>query len=260
MMLSILKKAVAISVILLLIISTVACGTNTGTAKKPTGTNGSTNQATSEIGSESNNMDTEDIIGTVDTLEPKEDVSDATGKALIDAEEDTLGFEEDTLGFVDDVLDIEEEALGSEEDTLDSEEDALSYEEDVLGNEENKAEENSKSDYLDLTALSSIMVYSEVNNIMVNPEEYIGKTIKISGPYNASFWEETGIYYHYVIISDATACCQSGLEFIWDDNSHIYPKDYPENDTEIEVEGVFSTYEELGVTYYYLKTDEITVK
>lgn len=118
--------------------------------------------------------------------------------------------------------------------------------------------EDSSTDVdVDLTLLSSTMVYAEVYNMMLNPDEYVGKTIKIKGPYYAEYWGDTQRYYHYVIISDATACCQSGIEFIWDDNSHIYPDEYPENDTEIEISGVFNSYEELGQKYYYLNVEDI---
>lgn len=36
---------------------------------------------------------------------------------------------------------------------------------------------------VDLTALSSTMVYSEVYNIITNPEDYIGKTVKMHGQF-----------------------------------------------------------------------------
>lgn len=111
---------------------------------------------------------------------------------------------------------------------------------------------------VDLTALSSTMVYAEVYNMTTSPDDYMGKTIKMSGPYYASFYDETDSYYHYVIIEDAAACCQSGLEFIWN-GEHNYPNDYPTENTKIEVSGVFGSYEELGQTYYYLAVDEITV-
>ncbi|KAF5041745.1 hypothetical protein DSECCO2_519820 [anaerobic digester metagenome] len=114
---------------------------------------------------------------------------------------------------------------------------------------------------VDLTVLSSTMVYSEVYNMMVNPDVYLGKTIKVIGPYYAGqlvYGAEK--YYHFVVISDATACCQNGIEFIWDDNSHVYPDEYPKDNTVIEITGVFSSYEESGNTYYYLKADGITIK
>lgn len=126
--------------------------------------------------------------------------------------------------------------------------------------EETEKIEDSKFIDVDLTVLSSTMIYSEVYNMMVNPDDYLEKTIKVSGPYNAAYLEDTGKYYHFVVISDATACCQNGIEFIWDDNSHVYPDEYPESNTIIELVGVFSSYEELGETYYYLKTDGIIIK
>jgi hypothetical protein len=114
---------------------------------------------------------------------------------------------------------------------------------------------------VDLTVLSSTMVYSEVYNMMVNPDVYLGKTIKVIGPYYAGqLVYGTEKYYHFVVISDATACCQNGIEFIWDDNSHVYPDEYPKDNTVIEITGVFSSYEESGNTYYYLKTNGITIK
>lgn len=111
---------------------------------------------------------------------------------------------------------------------------------------------------VDLTELVSTLVYAEVYGMMMNPEEYMGKTVKMSGSYYASFIEETNSYYHFVIIEDAAACCQSGLEFIWN-GDHAYPDDYPADNTKVEVEGVFDSYDELGQTYYYLSADDIKV-
>jgi translation initiation factor 1 (eIF-1/SUI1) len=139
------------------------------------------------------------------------------------------------------------------------EENEINLREDSKQKELTEIEGSSEVD-VDLTSLSSTMVYAEVYNMMINPEEYIGKTIKISGQYYASWFEETEQYYHGVIISDATACCSEGLEFIWDDNTHTYPDEYPEDYTEVEIIGVFDSYEELGSTYYYIATDDITVK
>ena len=111
---------------------------------------------------------------------------------------------------------------------------------------------------VDLTVLSSTMLFAEVNNMMTTPVDYMGKSVKISGPYYASFYDETGLYYHYVIIEDASACCTQGLEFVWNGN-HFYPDDYPEDDMIIEVIGVFGSYDELGQTYYYLAVDDISI-
>ena len=112
---------------------------------------------------------------------------------------------------------------------------------------------------VDLTKLSSTMVFAEVYSIMTNPYDYIGKSIKMSGVYTSEYWNDTGVNYHYVVIQDATGCCPQGIEFVWN-GEHSYPDDYPEKQTEIEVMGIFGSYDELGRTYYYLTVDDISVK
>ncbi|MEA4921022.1 MAG: hypothetical protein VB078_08895 [Clostridiaceae bacterium] len=111
---------------------------------------------------------------------------------------------------------------------------------------------------VDLTQMSATMIYAEVYNMLVSPDEYIGKTIRMQGQYYASYDETTKRYYHFVIISDATACCSQGMEFTLN-GDYTYPDDYPANDTVIEVTGVFGLYEELGATYCHLTADGITV-
>lgn len=111
---------------------------------------------------------------------------------------------------------------------------------------------------VDLTSLSSTMVYAEVYNIMMNPNDYIGKTIKMRGPYVTSFYDQTGMNYHYVLIEDAAACCQQGMEFKLPED-FAFPQDYPEVNTEIEVAGVFGSYDEQDYTYYYLEAEGLSV-
>ena len=111
---------------------------------------------------------------------------------------------------------------------------------------------------VDLTALSSTMVYAEVFNMTEAPSRYLGKTIKASGIYNVFYYDKTDSYYHYVIIEDAAACCAQGLEFILSGAS-AYPDAYPEDQAKIEIIGVFGSYEEAGETYYYLEADEIKI-
>lgn len=105
---------------------------------------------------------------------------------------------------------------------------------------------------LDLTTMSSTMVYSEVYNIMCYPDEYREKCIKMSG--TCSIFEDvvTGQLYYACIIQDATQCCQQGIEFNLQD-SYIYPDDYPENGEEVTVVGIFETYAEDGVLYCRLR-------
>jgi len=111
---------------------------------------------------------------------------------------------------------------------------------------------------LDLTVFSSTLLSAEIQKIMVNPDNYVGKRIKAIGTYSSFFYDETGKYYHYVVTRAGDACCMEGLEFIWSDD-HVYPDDYPEEQVRIEVVGVFNTYTEHGYPYGYLAVDKITV-
>ena len=96
----------------------------------------------------------------------------------------------------------------------------------------------------DLTTMSKSMVYATVYQLMIDPDSYRGKTFRIMGDYYASYYEATEKYYHYCVIQDATACCAQGLEFVWGDGSHVYPDEYPAENTSIVVQGVFETYTE----------------
>ena len=94
------------------------------------------------------------------------------------------------------------------------------------------------------------------------PDKYIGKTLCIDGLYYTGQNEKTGTYYHYNIIKDALACCSQGLEFVCGDGSHVYPDEYPKDETEIEVKGTFETYKEPGddTLYCHLVNSEMQVK
>lgn len=109
---------------------------------------------------------------------------------------------------------------------------------------------------VDLTKLSSTMVYSEVYNMMYTPENYIGKTVKMSGMFVAYTNQDQSQFYPAVIVADATACCSQGLEFVLEGNPS-YPEGYPEIETDITVIGTFETYLEDGNTYCRLKNARI---
>ena len=111
-----------------------------------------------------------------------------------------------------------------------------------------KTEQSADGIDVDLTKLSSTMVYSEVYNMMYTPNDYIGKIVKMKGQFAYYEDPETKAQYFACIIEDATACCSQGLEFILT-GEHTYPDDYPELNSEITVTGTFETYEENGFKY-----------
>ncbi len=89
---------------------------------------------------------------------------------------------------------------------------------------------------VDLTKLSGTMVYSAVFDIVENPLEYRGKTVKIRGTHFVSHAPAKDEYHHSCVIWDATACCMQGMEF------ELADKNYPPNESEITLIGKFDVY------------------
>ena len=104
----------------------------------------------------------------------------------------------------------------------------------------------------DLTEMNADMVYATVYDMMANPSAYRGKTVRVEGPCYHSYYDVTDKDYFAVIIKDATACCAQGIEFVWDDGSHVYPDEYPANGVDVVVTGTFDTYKEGDSTYAHL--------
>jgi hypothetical protein len=115
-----------------------------------------------------------------------------------------------------------------------------------------------KSVNIDLTKMSSTMVYAQMNNISQKPESYLNKTIKVKGMYYPAHHEPSDTYFHFVIVADASSCCLQAMEFKWMGN-HKYPDDYPEHGDEIEMSGVYKKYFGFGETIYYLEVENIAV-
>ena len=93
---------------------------------------------------------------------------------------------------------------------------------------------------VDLTQLSSTLVYAEVYNMATNPQEYVGKTVRIRG--NLVYQVVNGQPnpdYMACLISDATACCAQGIEFVLSQPL----EEYPELGSMVTVTGVLTSYE-----------------
>ncbi len=109
---------------------------------------------------------------------------------------------------------------------------------------------------LDLSKLSGTVVYAQIYNILVDPDAYLGKVIRMSGYYGAYADTERGVVYHACVIPDATACCAQGIEFIWA-GEHVWPDEYPEEGTDITVTGRLAVYEEDGIEFLHLVDAEL---
>ena len=111
---------------------------------------------------------------------------------------------------------------------------------------------------VDLTALSSTMVYAEVFNMMMSPDVYIGKVIRMTGVFTVYHDPQTAQVYCAVIVRDATACCAQGFDIIMPEGLS-YPQDYPTPESEVTVVGTLQadcTLEEYGMVF--LRLEDVT--
>lgn len=95
---------------------------------------------------------------------------------------------------------------------------------------------------MDLTGFTPNMLYAEVYHMEMSPDEYIGKTIRITGNF-ARFQtlDENGLPISgkdvlVCLVSDAMACCSVGLEFVPADETEFL-KNQPEQASRITVTG-----------------------
>jgi zinc transport system permease protein len=102
------------------------------------------------------------------------------------------------------------------------------------------------------------MFIAQTNDVYLNPEDYMGKTIKLEG----LFKTETGYgntSYRFVI-RYGPGCCgydgNAGFEVAWDQ----FRRTYPAEDAWVEAVGVLSSYEEDGFPYLYLALSDLNVK
>lgn len=70
----------------------------------------------------------------------------------------------------------------------------------------------------DLTQMSSTIVYSQITDMTMVPEEYAGKTIKMEGRFEIYGDPDKEDPYLGCIVNDATACCSVGLRFVLTDD------------------------------------------
>ncbi len=113
---------------------------------------------------------------------------------------------------------------------------------------------------IDLTGMSSTMVYAQVNEMITTPTDFVNKSVKLSGTFSSEPSEFEGVNYYFVVIADATSCCSQGFEFIYYENDNaVSNESYPEVGAEVEISGVYTSYDENGSTYYYVKADNLRV-
>ena len=109
---------------------------------------------------------------------------------------------------------------------------------------------------LDLSVLSGTFVYAEVYNLMADPQEYMGKTIKIRGIYSVFEEPSTGVVYHACVIPDATACCMQGIGFVRAGDPGG-KEAYGEEGATVTVTGRLESYLDGGISYLHLVDSDV---
>jgi uncharacterized membrane protein YcgQ (UPF0703/DUF1980 family) len=105
------------------------------------------------------------------------------------------------------------------------------------------------------------MFAAQVNDVYLNAEDYLGKTIKIEGLFKSELYYGKKEPYCFVIRYGPGGCCgldaNVGFEVAWAiDNA----KPYPVVDSWVEATGVLKTYEEDGYSnYLYLDLSSLNV-
>ncbi len=159
----------------------------------------------------------------------------------------------------------EEIALASEidipqTDTAESEPDSGKKDEavesainEMLKESSERAEEkkNSKVD-VDFTKMSQTMIFAQTFNMVLESPKYLGKTVKFQGQVFSSYNEMAKTTLHSIIQYDATACCQTGFEFILPPGS-----EYPADGSQIEIVGKYSYTDKFTFDYFYLECTDV---
>ena len=104
----------------------------------------------------------------------------------------------------------------------------------------------------DLSQMNSNMVYAEVFNMMTEPDFYDGKIVRMRGNFAIYDNEMTGKKSYAVIISDALACCQTGIEFQYD-----FQGNEPKSGEVVTVTGSYEATMIGDVGYNYVIADSV---
>ena len=103
---------------------------------------------------------------------------------------------------------------------------------------------------IDLTKMSATMVYSTVFNMVNNPTNFVGKTMRMRGEYT-TYPISASETIHACLVRDAAGCCSQGLEFV------LSNRNYPTGAGEITVVGTIAVQKISGKYVCYLKNSAL---
>jgi zinc transport system permease protein len=132
-----------------------------------------------------------------------------------------------------------------------------------------------KSNSDSIVEIKEKMFIAQTNDVYLNPEDYLGKTIKLEGIFISTRYEGKENPYCFVL-RYGPGCCGSdgnaGFEVAWETQPEpparsaagrgslpATEKTYPEMDAWVEATGTLKTYEEDGYPYLYLSLASLKV-
>jgi uncharacterized membrane protein YcgQ (UPF0703/DUF1980 family) len=125
------------------------------------------------------------------------------------------------------------------------------------------AEENIRyaalSQKKDVIIINEKMFLAQVNDVYLNTEDYLGKTIKLEGVFKSEQYSEDAEPYCFVI-RYGPGCCgtdgNAGFEVKWDEDQ---TQPYPAVESWVEATGVLKIEEDGNSQYLYLDLSSLDV-
>jgi hypothetical protein len=104
------------------------------------------------------------------------------------------------------------------------------------------------------------MFIAQTNDIYLNAEDYLGKTIRLEGLFKTDSYDDLSKTYCFVM-RYGPGCCgndgSAGFEVAWPDGQK---SPYPKDDDWVRAEGTLRYYQEDGYPYLYLALASLTVE
>ena len=104
------------------------------------------------------------------------------------------------------------------------------------------------------------MFIAQTNDVYLNPDDYLGKTLKLEGIFKTEDYGNTDKTY-CLVLRYGPGCCgndgNAGFEVAWDGASH---EPLPKTDDWVEATGTLKSYEEDGFPYLYISLSSLVVE
>lgn len=110
---------------------------------------------------------------------------------------------------------------------------------------------------VDLSKLNDTMAYAQMYEMVSNARQYEGKTVRLLGRYFQLPIPAKDRVMHVLVVTDNSLCCEIGMEFVLTGDP-VYPDDFPENHSRIDITGMLEIRDQEGSPVPLLVVNEIT--